>query len=115
LDDRQFELGIGPGQLQFVGPGAFKGFLPEDFEGADDLGAGLPGDLLVGFEMDAILAKLLGRDELGGLAVKLAQLAQAGVVGLFGAGAMGRSLRSSAKDFRMACGELLLYAWTVRV
>lgn len=84
-DDGQFELGIGPSQLQFVGPGTFEGFLPEDFEGADDLGAGLAGDLLVGFKMDALLAKLLGGDPLRRLVVKLAELTQAGVIGLLGA------------------------------
>jgi hypothetical protein len=93
---------VGAGELEFVGPDAFEGFFPEDLEGADDLGGGLAGDFLVALEMDAILSELLGRDEVGGFAVELAQLAQAGEVGLFGAGPMGRSLRSSANDFRMA-------------
>ena len=37
--DRQFELRIGPSQLQFVGPGAVEGFFPEQFDGTDGLGA----------------------------------------------------------------------------
>lgn len=36
---RQFELRIGAGQLQFVGPVALEGFLPEEFDGTDGLGA----------------------------------------------------------------------------
>ena len=56
------------------------------------------------------------RDQVGGLAVELAELADAGAVGLLGARALrGRSFRSSAKDFRMACGELFLYAWSYSV
>jgi len=35
--------------------------------------------------VDAILAKLLGGDELGGFGVELTELAQAGEVSLFGA------------------------------
>jgi len=62
---RQFELGIGPDQCHLVGPDALEGFFPEELEGANDLGAGLAGDLLVRLEMDAILAELLGGDQLG--------------------------------------------------
>jgi hypothetical protein len=43
-------------------PDAVEGFLPEDLEGADGLGGSLAGDLLDGFEVDAILAELLGAD-----------------------------------------------------
>jgi hypothetical protein len=58
-------------------------------EGADDLGGGLAGEVLFRFEVEAVLAELLGRDQVGGFAVVFAQLADAGVVGLFGAGADG--------------------------
>ena len=98
-DDGEFELGIGADQLEFVGPGAFEGFLPEELEGADDLGGGLAGDLLVGLEVDAILAELLGGDEIGGFAVELAQLAQAGEVGLLGAGADGQEFEVIGERF----------------
>lgn len=89
----QFELRIGPDQFQFVGPGALEGLLPEDFDGADGLGGGLAGDLLFGFEMDAILADFLGRDEIGGFLVELAELAQAVPVGLFRARTDGQKFQ----------------------
>ena len=85
----EFELGIGANQLQFVGPDPFEGFLPEEFESADNLSARLAGDFLLTLEMDAILAKLFGADEVGGFVVELAELADAGVIGLFGARADG--------------------------
>ena len=87
--DRQFELGIGAGQLEFVGPDAFEGLFPEELEGADDLRGSLAGDLLFGLEMDAVLAELLGRNQVGRFGVELTELAQAGEVGLLGAGADG--------------------------
>ena len=89
-DDGQFELGIGASQLQFVRPGAAEGFFPEQFEGADGLGAGLAGDLFMGLEVDAILAEVFGREQVGGFAVELADLAHAGVIGLLGARADGQ-------------------------
>jgi hypothetical protein len=91
-DDRQFELGIGANQLELVRPEAFERFLPEQFEGADDLGAGLAGDLLFRLKMNAILAELLGGDQLGRFGIELTELAQTGQVGLFGARADGQKL-----------------------
>ena len=88
-DDGQFGLGIGADEFQLVGPGAFEGFLPEKLEGADDLGAGLAGDFLFGLEMNAILAEVLGGDQVGGFGEELAELADAGVIGLGGAGRDG--------------------------
>jgi len=88
-DDRQFELGIGTGELEFVGPDAFEGLLPEALEGADDLGAGLAGDFLFGLEMDAVLAELLGGNQVGRFGIELTELPEAGKIGLFGAGADG--------------------------
>ena len=84
---------IGANQFQLLGPGAVEGFFPEQFDGADGLRAGLAGDLLVGLEMDAILADLFGAKQLGGFGVKLTELADARVIGLFGAGADGQELQ----------------------
>ena len=89
-DDGQLVLEIGADQLEFEGPDTFEGFFPEELEGANDLGARLAGDLLVGFEMDAVLAELLGGNQVWGLAVKLAELADPGVIGRFGARADGQ-------------------------
>jgi len=57
------------------------------------LGAGLTGDLLVGLEMDAVLANVFGGKKLGGFTVELTELTQASVIGLFGAGADGQELQ----------------------
>jgi hypothetical protein len=84
-DDGKFELGIGADQIEFGGPGALEGFFPEELEGADDLGGGLAGDLLDRLEMDAVLAELLGGDEVGRFAAELGELAETGEIGLFGA------------------------------
>jgi hypothetical protein len=92
-DNGQFELRIGANQFQFVGPDALEGFFPEQFDGADGLGAGLAGDLLVALEVDAVLANLLGTDQLGGFIVELTELADTGVVSLFGARADGQELQ----------------------
>ena len=88
--DGQFELGIGADQLQLGGPEALEGFFPEQLEGADDLGGGLAGEFLFGLEVEAILTELFGADPVGSLAEVVAQLADAGVVGLLGAGADGQ-------------------------
>ena len=97
--DRQFELRIGPIQLQFVRPGAVEGLFPEELEGTDGLGAGLAGDLLVGLEMDAVLADVFGREQVGRFGVKLTELAEAGVIGLFGAWADGQQLQVIGEGF----------------
>jgi hypothetical protein len=88
--DGQFELGIGADQLQLGGPDALERLFPEQLEGADDLGGGLAGQVLFRFEVEAVLAELLGRNEVGGFAEVFAQLADAGVVSLLGAGADGQ-------------------------
>ena len=95
----QFELGVGPDQFQFVGPDAFKRFFPEEFEGANDLGAGLAGDVLVRFEMDAILAELLGGDQLGRLDVILTELTDTGQISFFGARADRQQRQIIGKGF----------------
>ena len=98
-DDREFELGIGAGQLQLVRPDPAQGLFPEDLDGADGLGAGLAGDLLVALEVDAILADVFRREQIGRFAVELAQLPQAGVVSLLGAGADGQELEVIGERF----------------
>lgn len=97
--DRQFELRIGAGQFQFVGPGALERFFPEQFDGADGLGAGLAGDFFTRLEMDAILADIFGREQVGRFGVKLTELAEAGVIGLFGAWADGQQLQVIGEGF----------------
>lgn len=81
-DDGEFELGLGADQLEFGWPDAFEGFFPEELEGANDLGGGLAGDLLDDLEVDAVLAELLGGDEVWGFGMELTELAEAGVVSL---------------------------------
>jgi hypothetical protein len=98
-DDGQLELGVGASQFQFMRPGAVQGFFPEELDGADGLGAGLTGDLLVGLEVDAVLADILGREQVGGFAVELAELAETGVIGLLGARADGQELQVIGERF----------------
>ena len=67
--DGEFELGVGqagpaPTALRAKRLGSRRSLV----DGADGLGAGLACDLLVGLEMNAILAELLGGDQLGDLA-----------------------------------------------
>ena len=71
-------------------PEALEGFFPEQFEGADDLGGSLAGDLFFALEEEAILAELLGGDQVGGFGEVLADVVDGGVVGLFGARADGQ-------------------------
>jgi hypothetical protein len=97
--DREFELGIGAGQFQFVRPGALERLFPEQFDGADGLGAGLARDLLVGLEMDAVLPNVFGAEQVGGLGVELAELADTSVIGLFGARADGQELEVVSEGF----------------
>ena len=66
-----------------MGPLTLERFLPEEFEGANDLGAGLTGDFFDRLEVDAILAELFGGDQVGGFTIVLTELAEAGGVGLF--------------------------------
>lgn len=49
--------------------------------------------------MDAILADLLGRNQVGRLAVELAELAHAGVISLLGARAEGQQLEIIGEGF----------------
>jgi hypothetical protein len=49
--------------------------------------------------MDAILANVLGAELVGGFAVKLTELTDAGVVGLFGARADGQKFEVIGEGF----------------
>lgn len=91
--DGQFELGIGARQLQFVRPETVERFFPEQLDGTNRLSAGLAGDFLVALEMNAVLAEVLGREQVGGFAVKLTELADTGVIGLLRAWADGQELQ----------------------
>jgi len=82
-----------------VRPDAFEGFFPEQFDCADGLSAGLAGDFLVGLEMDAVLTNVLWREQVGGFVVELADLTDAGEVGLFGAGADRQELQVIGEGF----------------
>jgi len=82
-----------------VGPEALEGFLPKEFDGADGLSGSLAGDLLLGLEMDAILADFLGRDQFRGFIVELTELAEAGGVGLDGAGENGQEFEIIGEGF----------------
>ena len=53
----------------------------------------------MGLEMDTILPDVLRGDQIGRLAVILAQLAEAGVVGLFRAGADGQEFEIIGEGF----------------
>jgi hypothetical protein len=88
-DDGEFELGSGTGELKFGGPGTLEGFLPEELDGADRLGGGLAGEAAFGFEMEEVLAEVLGRDQVGRLGVMLTELTDAGPVAFLGAGQQG--------------------------
>jgi hypothetical protein len=68
---RQFELGIGASQFQFVRPLPAQGFLPEDLNRADELSAGLAGYLFMLLKMNAILPQVFRRKQLGGFSVML--------------------------------------------
>jgi len=95
----QLGLVVGAHQLDRGGPGTPQGLLPEKFDGAQGLGGGLAGDFLVAFEVDEILAQLFDGDFLGRLAVMLGKLAEAGEIGLLGAGADGQEFQIIGKCF----------------
>ena len=82
-----------------MGPEPLECFFPEELESADGLGAGLAGDLFVGLEMNAILTNLLGADQFGRFAIELAELADAGVIGFFGAEADGQERQIIGEGF----------------
>jgi hypothetical protein len=91
-DDGQLESRVGPDQFDLGGPKTAQGFFPEELDGADGLGGGLAGDLLLALEEDEVLAQFFGGDLLGGFAVVVGQLPDAVPVGLLGALADGQEL-----------------------
>ncbi len=90
--DREFELRIGARQLEFMRPGTVERFFPEQFDRADRLRAGLAGDFLDALEVNAILADVLGLEQVGGAVVKLTELAETGIVSRLRAWADGQQL-----------------------
>ena len=84
--DREFELVIGADEPDFGGPRAAEGLFPEEFDGAEGLGGSLAGDFLLALEVNEVLAEFFGRDEAGRFGIELTELAEAGEVGLLGAG-----------------------------
>ena len=84
-DDWQLELWICSGQFDLGWPSAPQGFFPEHFDRTQSLGAGLASYLFVLFEVNEVLAKVLGGESIGRPVVVLTDLAQAGVVSLLGA------------------------------
>ena len=102
-DDGELELGVGADQFDLGGPGTAEGLLPEQLDGADGLGGAGAGEATFGLEVEEVLAQFLGGDLLGGAVEVLAELADAGQVGLLGAGqqrAAGGGLRRSGLDWR---------------
>ena len=89
-DDGEFELGLSADQDQFVRPLPVEGFIPKEFDRADGLGGGLAGDFLDRFEVDEVLAELFGGEEVGCLAVMVADLDQTSEVSLLGAFGQGQ-------------------------
>jgi len=89
-DDRQFDLRGGAGELQLRGPGPLEGFLPEELDGAEGLGGGLAGELPNRLEVQEVVAEIFRRELVGGAVEMLAQLADAGPVGLLRAGLEGQ-------------------------
>ena len=89
-DDGQLELGLSANQNQFVRPFPAEGFLPKEFDRADSLGGSLAGDFLDRLEMDEVLAELFGAEEVGSLAVMVADLDETSEVSLLGAFGQGQ-------------------------
>jgi len=97
--DRQLELRLGADERELLRPLPFEGFLPKEFEGADELRGGLAGNLLARFEVNTILANLFGRDQFGRTVVVFAELANTGGVGLDGARQDGQERQVIAEGF----------------
>ena len=74
--------------------GSRRRLVPEELNGADGLGGGLAGDLLIAVEEDEILAEFLG-----GLVVVVGKLADTVPVGLLGAVADGQKLQIIGEGF----------------
>ena len=81
-NDWQLELGCGTRKLQLGRPGALERFLPEEFDGAQDLGGALAGEAPFGLEINEILTELLRADQLGRAVEVVSQLAHTGPIAL---------------------------------
>jgi hypothetical protein len=92
-NDRQFESGLSANQFQLRWPDPPQALLPKEFDRAQDLGGGLAGDFLDAFEMDEILAQLLGRDQIRRGVVMFGPLANTGQVGFLGARGNGQEFQ----------------------
>src|ERR1039457_132238 len=84
--DGRLELGRGADKLQLGGPNALEGFLPEELDRAERLGGALAGEAPLGLEIDEILAKFFGADQVGRAVKVLGQLTHASPVTLLAAG-----------------------------
>jgi hypothetical protein len=78
--DRQFESWVSTDQPDFDRPRLAESFFPEQFDGANILGGSLAGEFLLRFEIKEVLAEFFGGDQVGRLAVILAEFADAGPV-----------------------------------
>lgn len=85
-DDREFEMRSGTDDIQFMGPGATEGSLPEDFDGAEGLVDGGVGELFDGLEVNKVRLDLLEGEKIGRAVEMLSELTDAGEVGVLGAG-----------------------------
>ena len=61
-DDRQFEVRIGPEDLEGLRPLSLQRFFPEEFDGAEGLRDGGAGQFLVFLEMDEVETQLVRGD-----------------------------------------------------
>jgi hypothetical protein len=98
-DHGQLELGVGANQLQLGRPLALERLFPKELESADELGSSLASDLLNRLEVDAVLADLFEGDQLRRTVVMLAQLVEAGVIGLLSAGTDRQKLQIIGEGF----------------
>jgi hypothetical protein len=112
-DDGQFELGIGADESHLGRPGAAKGCFPKEFDRAERLGGGLPGDLLDALEVNEVLAEVFGADLIRRAIEVLAQLADAGEVGRFGAVPDGQELQVVGEGMEACVRERLFLCMVV--
>ncbi len=84
-NDRQFELGSRPRQLQLRRPSPLEGLLPEELDGAEGLGGTLAGEAALGFQIDEVLAEFFGAEQVGRAAEVFGELPHTGPVTLLAA------------------------------
>ena len=92
--------GLARANSSSCGHSRLRVFSQKSLRAADGLSAGLAGDLLDRFEVNAVLADLFSREQLGrSVIVKLAELADTSVVSLFGAWAGGQEFEVIGEGF----------------